>query len=113
MAIAGKAPKNTTQTGLAGFADQGLEYIVGTTGENKAILAASITSTGTTIAVTFATTFGLNMKNTNYVVSLTADTGTAAAPTFSAKATTGFTISGVASGDVIDVLVVGETARQP
>ncbi len=113
MSIAGKAPKNTSQAGLAAFADQGLDYMVGTSQSNKTILAGVVIGADTTTVVDFKSLFGVTMKDTNYAAFVLVDDGSAVSVTAASRATTGFSIGGTAADDVINVLVIGTSAQQP
>lgn len=103
------------------FADQELDYAVGTKDRNKQLFGASVTVAGSSagaVAVTFSALFGVDrMEDAAYTIQLTADAGTAGGTdeevTWSAKAVDGFTINGVVDGDVVDVLLFGQVEGQP
>lgn len=91
------------------FADQKLDYTVGTPDRNKSMVTGSATLAAGSAAVLFADLGLPDMEDDQYQVLLASD---GAVASWASKAATGFTISGTGT-DAVDWMVVGRVAGQP
>lgn len=111
-ATQGSFPKNTKEGGFAYGADQGMDHIVAAGAAGVGIQSFLVVSGGGPDAVTFAALGLPDMHDTAYVVLVGGETAGAVSVDESTKATTGFSILGGVSSEVLNVLVVGRIKDQ-
>lgn len=108
-------PYRKASASIPEFADAGLDYLVGSPSAHVSVLTHSFTTSTASNALVFQTIFGLDMQDTNYTVLVSNSNGDARGVGYSGKTATGITVvvEGSPSSDVINLVIIGKTTRQP
>jgi len=100
------------------FKRKGIEYLIGTPTPGLGIQAFTVASGGSGDAIVFASTIQNNtplkdMADTDYMVLVSGETAAQVNVDESSKETTGFTILGGGSAEVLNVVVIGRIEGMP